>query len=116
MRGGPTVPQRSGLAHSRVDSRSHALGSGSGSSQDPPPEGGESSQYPGVHANFGAGASSQALEGNYHPDDDDDDDRESIGDPPAPDKAYVRLIDFIYDRFYHSKPSAAAHVPPRCDF
>ena len=39
-----------------------------------------------------------------------------MGDPPAPDKAYVRLIDFIYDRFHHSKPSAAAHVPPRCDF
>ena len=114
--GGPTVPQRSGLAHSRFDSRSHALGSGSGSSRDTPPEGGESSQYPGVHANFGAGASSQAPEGNYHPDDDDDDDRESIGDPPAPDKAYVRLIDFIYDRFHHSKPSAAAHVPPLCDF
>ena len=114
--GVPSVPQRSGLAHHRVDSRSHALGSGSGSSRDPPLEGGESSQDPGVHANLGAGASSQAPEGNYHPDDDDEDDRESIGDPPAPDKTYVRLIDFIYDRFIHSKPSAAAHVPPRCDF
>ena len=41
--GVPTVPQRSGLAHHRVDSRSHALGSGSGSSRDPPPEGGKSS-------------------------------------------------------------------------
>ena len=96
--GVPTVPQRSG------------------SSRDPPPEGGESSQDLGVHANFGARASSQAPEGSYHPDDDDEDDRESIGDPPAPDKAYVRLIDFIYDRFHHSKPSAAAQVPPRCDF
>ena len=114
--GVPTVPQRSGLAHHRVDSRSHALGSGSGSSRDPPPEGGESSRDPGVHANLGAGASSQAPEGNYHLDDDDEDDRESIGDPPAPDKTYVRLIDFIYDRFNHSKPSAAAYVPPRCDF
>ena len=111
--GEPTVPQRSGLAQARVDSRSHAVGSGSGSSRDPPLEGGESSQYPEVHANAGAGAGSQAPEGYYHP---DEDDRESVGDPPAPDKAYVRLIDFIYDRFHHSKPSAAAHVPPRCDF
>ena len=38
--GEPTVPQRSGLAQARVDSRSHAVGSGSGSSRDPPLEGG----------------------------------------------------------------------------
>ena len=58
------------------------LGSGAGSSRDPPPEGGESSQDPGDHANFLAGASSQAApEGSYHLDDDDEDDRESVGDP-----------------------------------
>ena len=112
-----TVPHGSGLAHHGVDSRSQGLGTGAGSSRDPPPEGGESSQDPGDHANFGAGASSQAApEGKYHPDDDDEDDRESVGDPPAPDKTYVKLIDFIYNRFTHSKPSASAHVPPRCEF
>ena len=92
-----TVSHGSGLAHHGVDSRSQGLGAGAGSSRDPPPEGGESSQDPGDHANLGAGASSQAApEGSYHPDDDDEDDRESVGDPPAPDKTYVKLIDFIF--------------------
>ena len=112
-----TVSHGSGPAHHGIDSRSQGLGAGAGSSWDPPPEGGERSQDPGDHSNFGAGPSSQAgPEGSYHPDDDDEDDRESVAEPPAPDKIYVKLIDFIYNRFAHSKPSASAHVPPRCEF
>ena len=109
------VPHGSGLAHHDVAPRSQGLGAGS--SRDPSLEGGESSQYPGAQSSFRAGPSGQAgPEGSYHQDDDDDDDRDSVGEPPAQDKVYVKVIDFIYNRFSHSKPSASAHVPPRCEF
>ena len=112
-----TVSHGSGLAHHGSDSMSQGLGAGAGSSRDPPPEGGESSQDPGAHSSFRAGPSSQAgPEDSYHPDDDDEDDRESVGEPPAHDKVYAKLIDFIYNSFTHSKPSASAHVLPRCEF
>ena len=82
-----TVSHGSGLAHHGVDSRSQGLGAGAGSSRDPPPEGGESSQDPGAHSSFRAGPSSQAgPEGSYHQDDDDEDDKDNVGDPPAQDK------------------------------
>ena len=42
---------------------------------------------------------------------DDDDDKESLAD-----KAYNRLIHYIYDRFPHSQPDSAPHIPPRCEF
>ena len=32
------------------------------------------------------------------------------------DRIYTRLVNFIHDRFPHSRPSTAAHVPPRCEF
>ena len=32
------------------------------------------------------------------------------------DRTYARLIDFIYNRFAHSRPSASANAPPRCEF
>ena len=32
------------------------------------------------------------------------------------DRTYARLVNFIHDRFAHSRPSTSAHVPPRCDF
>ena len=111
------VSHGSGLAHHGVDSGSHGLGAGAGSSRDPPPEGDESPQYPGAHASSRAGSGIQVEpEVSYHQDDDDEDDRDSVGDPPAQDKIYVKLIDFIYSCFSHSKPSASAHVPPRCEF
>ena len=57
----------------------------------------------------GAGFDSQT-------DDDDDDDRESIADTTPADRAYNRLVHYIYDRFPHSQPAAAPHMPPRCEF
>ena len=54
----------------------------------------------------GAGFDSQA----------DDDDRESIADTTPADKAYNRLVHYIYDRFPHSQPASAPHMPPRCEF
>ena len=57
----------------------------------------------------GAGFDSQV-------EDDDDDDRESVADIAPPDKAYNRLIQYIYDRFPHSRPTSALHLPPRCEF
>ena len=57
----------------------------------------------------GAGFDSQV-------DDDDDDDRESLVDTTPVDKAYNRLSHYIYDRFPHSQPDSALHMPPRCEF
>ena len=37
-------------------------------------------------------------------------------DPPLQDRTYARFIDFIYNRFAHSRPSASANAPPRCEF
>ena len=48
----------------------------------------------------GAGFDSQA-------DDDDDDDRESIAETTPADRAYNRLVHYIYDRFPHSQPDSA---------
>ena len=57
----------------------------------------------------GAGFDSQHEE-------DDDEDRESVTEIPPLDKAYTRLVQYIYDRFPHSRPSSAPHLPPRCEF
>ena len=61
----------------------------------------------------GAGFDSQA---NDDDDDDDDDDRESIADTTPADKAYNRLVHYIYNCFPHSQPASAPHMPPRCEF
>ena len=57
----------------------------------------------------GAGFDSQV-------EDDEDDDRESVADTTPADKAYNSLIHYIYDRFPHSQPVSAPHIPPRCEF
>ena len=57
----------------------------------------------------GAGFDSQHEE-------DDDEDRESVTEILPLDKAYTRLVQYIYDRFPHSRPSSAPHLPPRCEF
>ena len=56
----------------------------------------------------GAGFNSQA--------DDDDEDRESIADSTPADRAYNRLVHYIYDRFPHSQPDSVPYMPPRCEF
>ena len=60
----------------------------------------------------GAGFDSQADDD----DDDDDEDRESIADIMPADRAYNRLVHYIYDRFPHSQPDSAPYMPPRCEF
>ena len=46
----------------------------------------------------------------------DEDDRESVTELSPPDKAYNNLMYYIYDRFPHSRPTLAPHLPPRCEF
>ena len=58
----------------------------------------------------GAGFDSQAD------DDEDDEDRGSIADTTPADRAYNRLVHYIYDRFPHSQPDSAPYMPPRCEF
>ena len=45
------------------------------------------------------------FESQLEHDDDDDDDKESVADVAPPDKAYNRLMNFVYDRFPHSRPA-----------
>ena len=52
---------------------------------------------------------------NVDKDDDDFDDRDSVAEAPA-DRAFARLVDYIYERFPHSKPDTAASVKPRCEY
>ena len=39
-----------------------------------------------------------------------------MADTTPADKAYNSLIHYIYDRFPHSQPVSAPHIPPRCEF
>ena len=48
--------------------------------------------------------------------DENEDDRESVTEISPPDKAYNSLMYYIYDRFPHSRPTSAPHLPPRCEF
>ena len=50
-------------------------------------------------------------------DDDDDEleDRDHAAEPPL-DRAFARLVDYIYERFLHSKPQSAAPSAPRCEY
>ena len=108
------VPHGSGLAQNFSGSARHGLGSEAAAS---PLEGGESSQRPGGQSSSGFSYGVQAeTESVFHLKDDDDEDRESVANPPVLDKTYARLVAFIYNRFAHSRPSAPAHLPPRCKF
>ena len=103
------VPHGSGLAQNFSGSARHELGAEAAVSCDPPPEDGESSQRPGSQFSSGFSYGGQAeTESVFHPEDDDDEDRESIADPPVLNRTYARLVDFIYNRFAHSRPSASA--------
>ena len=75
------------------------------------PQGQSSQRDPGF-ANLGQ----TGADYEYHDDDEEDDDKESVADPPPLDKTYARLVHFIHNRFPHSQPSTAAHVPRRCEF
>ena len=37
-------------------------------------------------------------------------------DTTPADRAYNRLVHYIYDRFPHSQPDSAPYMPPRCEF
>ena len=48
-------------------------------------------------------------------DDDELDDRDHSAEPPL-DRAFARLVDYIYERFPHSEPQSAAPSAPRCEY
>ena len=110
------VPYGSGLAQGGVSSARVNLGVTSESSRDPPPEDSERSQGPGGQSGQGFGSGFQTGSDYAFHQGDDEDDRDSVADPPVMDRTYARLVSFIHDRFAHSRPSTAVHVPPRCEF
>ena len=68
----------------------------------------------------GSGSARDCQDWSYEDDrmDDDDDDledREQAAEPPL-DRAFARLVDYIYGRFPHSKPQSAAPSAPRCEY
>ena len=94
-----------------------AVGKASAVSRDPPVEDSDSRQGQGSQRDLGFTNMGQSgADYKYHHDDEEDDDKESVADPPALDKTYARLVNFIHSRFPHSQPSTAAHVPLRCEF
>ena len=75
--------------------------------------------FHGENRDFPAGSSGteDRREWSYEDDgmDDDDDeleDRDHAAEPPL-DRAFARLVDYIYERFPHSEPQSAA---PRCEY
>ena len=111
-----SVPHEAGLAPESIPTARVALGSTSESSRDPPPVDSEKSkgQDSQTDLKFTYGDQFGADYAFQH-EDEEDDDKESIADPPIMDGTYARLVSFIHDRFPHSHPSTAAHVPPRCE-
>ena len=103
------VPHESHL----VQGRSRAsVGKTFAASRDPPVEDSDSPQGQGSQRDPGfANMGQSGSDYEYH-----HDDKESVADPPPLDKTYARLVNFIHNRFPHSQPSTAAHVPPRCEF
>ena len=82
----------------------------------------QASHFQGEHSDLPPGGSGtrDRREWSYEDDrmDDDDDDledREHAAEP-ALDRAFVRLVDYIYERFPHSKPQSAAPSAPRCEY
>ena len=78
--------------------------------------------FHGENRDFPAGSSGTRVrrEWSYEDDgmDDDDDeleDRDHAAEPPL-DRAFARLLDYIYERFPHSEPQSAAPSPPRCEY
>ena len=75
--------------------------------------------FSGVPSGSGGNAGGREHCGDDDEDVDDDDndfeDRESVAGSPA-DGYFLRLVDYIYDRFPHSKPDTAASVKPRCGY
>ena len=66
----------------------------------------------------GSGGNSGGREHRVDDDEDVDDDledKESVAGAPA-DGYFARLVDYIYDRFPHSKPYTAASVKLRCEY
>ena len=47
--------------------------------------------------------------------DDDLDDRDHSAEAPL-DRAFARVVDYIYERFPHSEPQSAAPSAPRCEY
>ena len=109
------MPHESSLAQNISMSRS-SVGKATESPRDPPledterPQGQSSQHEPGFTYEGQSGA-----DYSFHHDDEEDD-KESVADPPPLDKTYTRLVNFIHNRFPHSQPSTAAHVPPQCEF
>ena len=109
------VPHESVLAQG-ISSARYSLDETPETFQHPPsgdtgkPQGG-SQRAPGFSGEnqSGAGFESQHQE-------DDEDDKDSVVELPPPDKTYARLVEYIYDRFPHSRPASAPRLPPRCEF
>ena len=56
-----------------------------------------------------------AYDDDRFDDDDELEDMEQAAEPPL-DRAFARLVDFIYGRFPHSKPQSAPPTAPRCNY
>ena len=113
------VPHGSSLAHQKVvDLARHSVGVMAEAARNPLPEGGEKSQRPGYQSGQGFQFGVQTETGfAYHlEDEEEEEDRENVADPPLQDGTYARFIDFIYNHFAHSQPSASANAPSRCEF
>ena len=101
-----------GIASARAN-----VGETSETSRDPPaedsgkPQGQDRQHYPGFAYGNQAGA-----DYSFRQEEEEDDDRKSVVDLPPPDETYTRLVNFIHERFPHSRPSTAARLPPRCEF
>ena len=88
------------------------LGKDAAPSRDPPAEGSENAQRPadpsGPKVSF---VQPLTPEASQNPEvDDDEEDRDSVVEPPVLDKTLSSLINFIYDRFAHSRPVADASL------
>ena len=110
------VTHESRLAQDNSIARA-SMGKTSETSRDPPPE--DTGRPQGQNSQHDPGFAYEGQSGadySFHDNDEEDDDRESVADLPPLDRTYSRLVNFIHERFPHSRPSTAASMPPRCEF
>ena len=109
---GGTGARASGLAHAHFDDDSLP---NARAAQSPNFQGGNQDILTGSGGPMGHREFSYEDDGMDDDDDDDLDDRDHAVEAPL-DRAFTRLVDFIYERFPHSEPQTAAPSAPCCEY
>ena len=106
------VLHESRLAQGNSSARTSVGGTSETSRVPPAEDSGRPQGQDSQHDTGFAYGSQSGADYSFRQDDEEYDDRVSVADLPPLDKTYSRLVNFIHERFPHSRPSTAARMPP----